>query len=412
MQDDRTAAKNRVLLISAILVTLPGTFLRIAEIHLSPVGISVASGAAIMGAAFLLLWACDAAQFDISKSLALAAVALMAVLPEYAVDMYFTWQAGQYPEAEYAHFAVANMTGANRLIIGVAWCVIAVICWWKIGKPVELERERRLELNFLFLATAYVFVIPLKGSIEWYDGIILIAMYARYMSIAAGSPSSEVEYIGPSQLLIELPTLQRRLATIGLFLFAGLIILINSEPFCEGLIGSGRILGINEFFLVQWIAPLASETPEFVVAVVFTLRLQASMALGSLLAAKLNQWTLLVGMIPLVFALSHGALDYPLPMNDRQMHEILLTAAQSLLAVMVLANMRLTLRHAMLLFFLFISQLFAPVLFELGPGDSFLGIHGDQSHQVFSLLYVFCAIMMFIEHPRRLFRFFSGKKLR
>jgi len=55
------------------------------------------AGLAIMSAAFLLLWACDAAQADISQALALAAVALISVLPEYAVDMYFTWQAGQHP---------------------------------------------------------------------------------------------------------------------------------------------------------------------------------------------------------------------------------------------------------------------------------------------------------------------------
>ncbi len=412
MQEGKTAAVNRLLLISAILVTLPGTLLRTAGLQWPPVAVSILSGAAIMGAAFLLLWACDAAQFDISKSLALAAVALMAVLPEYAVDMYFTWQAGQHPAANYAQFAVANMTGANRLIIGVAWCIIAVICRRTTGKPVELERDRRLELNFLFLATVYVFIIPLKGTIEWYDGIILIAIYSRYISIAAMSPSSGSECIGPARLLIELPAFRRRLATAGLFLFAGLIILMNSEPFCEGLVASGKILGVDEFLLVQWAAPVASETPEFVVAIVFTLRRQASMALGSLLAAKLNQWTLLVGMIPLVFALSHGSLDHPLPMNDIQMHEILLTAAQSLLAVMILANMRLTLRHAGLLFVLFISQLFAPALFEFGPGDAFLGIHGSQSHQVFSLLYILCAVMMFIEHPTRLSRFFAGKKLK
>ena len=64
-------------------------------------------------------------------TLALAVVALIAVLPEYSVDMYFTWQAGRHEDSEYARFAIANMTGANRLIIGVAWAVVAVICWLK-----------------------------------------------------------------------------------------------------------------------------------------------------------------------------------------------------------------------------------------------------------------------------------------
>ena len=79
--------------------------------------VAVCSGIAVLGASFLLLWACDAAQEDISQTLALAIVALIAVLPEYAVDMYITWQAGRHPA--YAPLAIANMTGANRLIIGV-----------------------------------------------------------------------------------------------------------------------------------------------------------------------------------------------------------------------------------------------------------------------------------------------------
>ncbi|HAA03566.1 MAG TPA: sodium:proton exchanger, partial [Syntrophobacteraceae bacterium] len=99
--------------------------------ELSPPLTALTTGVAILGASFLLLWACDAAQKDISQALALAVVALIAVLPEYAVDMYFTWQAGQYPQSNYAQYAIANMTGANRLLIGVAWAAIVAIFWLK-----------------------------------------------------------------------------------------------------------------------------------------------------------------------------------------------------------------------------------------------------------------------------------------
>ena len=107
-------------LILAALITLPGLWLRLSGLHLDPPTAALLSGLAILGASFLLLWACDVAQMDIPQTLALAVVALIAVLPEYAVDMYFTWQAGKHPESDYAHYAIANMTGANRLLIGVA----------------------------------------------------------------------------------------------------------------------------------------------------------------------------------------------------------------------------------------------------------------------------------------------------
>ena len=94
-----TDPKRFIPIVLAMLFTVPGFFLRMAHLELPSPMIAFITGAAILGASFLLLWACDAAQKDVSQALALAVVALIAVLPEYAVDMYFTWQAGKIPEA-------------------------------------------------------------------------------------------------------------------------------------------------------------------------------------------------------------------------------------------------------------------------------------------------------------------------
>ena len=314
----------------AAAVAVPGIWVRLFHIEFAPPLMVLISGAAILGGSFLLLWACDAAQADISQTLALAVVALIAVLPEYAVDMYFTWQAGQNPASGYSHYAIANMTGANRLLIGVAWAMTAVICWLKTRGAVQLEEERRTELLFLGMATAYAFAIPLKGSLEWYDGIVFIGLYVWYIVLAGRRPCEECEPEGPSMLLIRLPKFERRLSTSILFIFSAAVILVNAEPFSEGLIATGRHYGINEFLLVQWLAPIASEAPEFIVAGMFAFRGQAGLALGSLLSAKLNQWTLLVGMIPGVYALSHKSFANPIPLDRFQLDEVLLTAAQSL----------------------------------------------------------------------------------
>jgi len=189
---------------------------------------------------------------------------------------------------------------------------------------------------------------------------------------------------------------------VGLFLFAGGVILANSKPFCEGLIGTGKALQVNEFVLVQWLAPVASEAPEFIVAIIFALRGYGSIALSSLLAAKLNQWTLLIGMIPGVYSLSSGTLAHPIPMSQLQFEEILLTAAQSLLALFMIANLRLSIRYAVALFVLFTGQLFGPWLVGLQPGAVFMGLQASQMHNVFSFLYIGAAFFLFLEHPSRL----------
>jgi len=393
-------ARQYLPILIATLAALPGVVMRLAGVHSDPPVMVLVSGVAVLGASFLLLWACDVVQADISQTLALAIVALIAVLPEYAVDMYFTWQAGQFPDSAYAGYAVANMTGANRLLIGVAWAAVAALYWLRHRKAVHLAAVRRTELVFLGMATVYAFVVYLKGTLAWYDGLVFLGLYVWYMRIAGARPCEGCEVDGPAEVLFRLSKGRRRLATAAMFLFAAGAILANAEPFCEGLIGTGKALGINEFVLVQWLAPLASEAPEFTVALMFALRGQPGIALGSLLSSKLNQWTLLVGMIPGVFAVSHGSLDHPLPMGQFQMDEILLTAAQSLLGVVMLASMRLSLGGAAVLFTLFAAQLLSPAIVSACPGGMLFGLRAEQMHPLFSVLYFVAAGVLFVRRPR------------
>jgi cation:H+ antiporter len=395
----------------AVVAALPGIVMRLAGIHADPPLAALVSGIAVLGASFLLLWACDVVQADISQTLALAIVALIAVLPEYAVDMYFTWEAGQNPDSAYAGYAVANMTGANRLLIGVAWAAVAALYWLRHRKVVHLSAVRRTELVFLGMATVYAFVVCLKGTLAWYDGLVFLGLYVWYMRIAGGRPCEECEVDGPAEILFRLSKGRRRLATTVMFLYAAGAILANAEPFCEGLIGTGKQLGINEFVLVQWLAPLASEAPEFTVALMFALRGQPGIALGSLLSSKLNQWTLLVGMIPGVFAVSHGSLDHPLPMGQFQMDEILLTAAQSLLGVILLASLRLSLGGAFLLFSLFAAQLLSPAIVAACPGGMLFGFRAEEMHPLFSLVYFTVAAALFIRRPRDIAQLRHGLRM-
>src|SRR5690606_4950726 len=85
-------------------------------------------GAAIVAAAFLLCWAAEAAHKDISGSLAIALLAFIAVLPEYAVDLYYAYRSGS--DVAYEQFAAANMTGSNRLLLGLGWPLVVLVALW------------------------------------------------------------------------------------------------------------------------------------------------------------------------------------------------------------------------------------------------------------------------------------------
>ena len=209
---------------------------------------ALAAGVAILGASFLLLWACDAAQADISQALALAVVALIAVLPEYAVDMYFTWQAGKHPDSDYAHYAIANMTGANRLLIGVAWGadrgdLLAPLPPSRCAS----SRSAARSCSSWALATRLRLRHPAQGQ-RW-PGTTAWCSWACTSGTScwpARRPlPRSARWRARRSCWCGCPTAQRRLATAGMFLFAAGVILANAEPFCEGLVGTGQALSAS-----------------------------------------------------------------------------------------------------------------------------------------------------------------------
>jgi cation:H+ antiporter len=344
-------------LITAIFLPLQWIVIRFSGTHLSPQWEAAGAGLAIFGAAFILSWAAEAAQVDIPQALALAFLALVAVLPEYAVDIYFAWSAGKDPA--YITYAAANMTGANRLLIGLGWASVVATFWLKTRhRQVVLDRSRSIELLHLALATIYSLLIPLKGTLSALDSVVLLAIFVSYMVSASKATVVEPELDGGvGELLMRMRPTPRRFATVAMFAYAGLSIFLAAEPFAEGLLATGRKFAIEEFLLVQWLAPLASESPEFIVAIIFALRGHPGASMGTLVSSKVNQWTLLIGMLPLAYNLSAGHLG-AMHLDARQIEEIFLTAGQSFFAVAVIANLSFSLAEAGLIFVLFATQLF------------------------------------------------------
>jgi cation:H+ antiporter len=354
-------------------VAFPAIVLRLTGTALSPELTVLVYGAGVVASAVLLSWAAEAAQVDISGSLAIAILALIAVLPEYAVDLYFSYSAGGDPA--YVQYAAANMTGSNRLLIGIGWPLVAFVGFWALRRhrqrgaaepgpriaaadrepAVVLPGRNRVELALLAIASAYAFVIPLTRTIAWYDAVVLLALFGAYLWRVTREGRGEPELIGIAADIALLPQRGRRLLVTGMFLSAATIVIMAAKPFADGLVASGDTLGIDKFLLVQWLAPLSSEAPELIVATIFAWRLHAAEGLGMLLSAKVNQWTLLVGSLWVAYSVGggHGA---PLPLDDRQTEEFLLTSAQALLAFAVLADRRFGLWEAVAIFGLFVIQ--------------------------------------------------------
>ena len=342
-------------------VCLPGIVLRLGGIHPDPVPGAIIFGLAILAAAFLLSWGAETAELDISQGLALAIIAIIAVLPEYAVDAVLAWKAGADPAEAEKGLAIANMTGGNRLLIGVGWPIVFFLFFYRTRlKELIVNRQRSLELVFLAVATMYVILIPLRDHVTLLDTIVLVTLFGVYMYFTSKVESEHVELVGPAKAMGQLDTAPRRSMVLLVLIFSAVTIFCSAEPFAESLVHIGEDFGVSEFLLIQWLAPLASESPEVLVACLLAWRGRAAAGMGVLISSKVNQWTLLIGTLPVAFLLSSGdwGLTNGLPLDTRQREEIFLTAAQSAFAIAVFINLRMGRGEATALFLLFATQLF------------------------------------------------------
>ena len=360
----------------AVAIIIPGVVLRLsgAAAH-TPTARAAILGLAVIGASLVLTWAAELAQLDLSPAVAIAGLALVAVLPEYVVGATFAWRGGHATQhfgaacqapAQAAsgatspcNLALANMLGANRLLIGVGWSLVVLIAWRRtrsrhgtLLRGVVLGRSHAVELSFLALASIWCLTLPFRHTVSLLDGAVLLVVFGGYGLRIAQAPRSEPELEGVAATLGDLPVVRRRLVTALMLVLAAGVIFLCADAFADALVMSGTVIGVDQFFLVQWLAPLASEAPELIVAGVFAWRLRAAVGLGALVSSKVNQWTVLVGSLPIAFAVASSSL-HGLPLGGREREELALTAAQSVFGVAVLGNLEVSTAEAISLFTLF-----------------------------------------------------------
>ena len=337
--------------------TLPGVLMRLGGLHLSPMTGLFAFGGAVVAAAFMLAWAAEAAEIDVPPGIAVAGVALVAVLPEYVIEIYFAYTA-------HVEFVTASLTGATRLLLACAVgmpAIASVVLARRGGRRLEfvdLKPQRRVDLAIIAAASLYAPVVVLRGHLAWNDALVLIGLYVLYLRrLATGSPEPP-HLVGVAAELGKLSKRLRKRWVVGIMVYSALTILVTAEPFANSVLGAGTTIGISPYLLVQWLVPLATESPELVIAFVLVTHNRAAQGVAVLLSSAVSQWTLALGSLPIAFAA--GAGSGPLPLLAREQVEVMLTVGQGLLAVAVLVTLRLRRRDAVMMLALFVLQLAMP----------------------------------------------------
>ncbi|WP_335999736.1 sodium:calcium antiporter [Halorientalis halophila] len=428
---------------ATVSLTLPWVAVRVTGTGLGTTTTVLLSGVAVLGASFLLAWGAETAEKDVPRSFAIAVLAVLAVAPEYAVDALYAWNAGAggataeacagltaaqveaqaTPVAAACHdanLAIANMTGANRILIGIGWAGIAVFTVWRAVKTkdtavkqrdgrlrdaVRLDDDIATEITFLFLATAWAFAVPFGGGIGLFDTLFLVGLYVAYIGLILKSDVEQSDHtVGVPRYLQGWARPWRPLAVLVLFGYSGVMIFTAVEPFAHGLELIGLENGIPEFFMIQWVAPLASESPELIVVAVLVNKARSTAGFNALISSKLNQWTLLIGTIAVVYSIALGAYG-TLPFDSRQAAEIWITAAQSYFALAILCNFEISIREAIALFSLFISQVVLE--FALIRDVLTLPISSEELLLAYTGLYLLLGTALFVHRRSALRRLFG-----
>ena len=330
----------------------------------------------ILLSAFLVAWGAEAAQFMISQGLALAILAWLQTLPEFAVEAVIAWDAGRNPER--SHLAIANLTGAIRLLLGLGWPMIYFVFAYfgrrrgEHAPAIKLNPEHATEIVGLLPPLLYFIVIVIKQSINWIDAVVLLGLYVAYLWALLRLPPHDTEQLSDAPKVSQWAYRQRgwrRHAAIGALLAAGgFLLYVTAHPFLESMLALAAMLGVSQFVLVQWVAPFLSEFPEKVSAFLWARRVShAPMALMNMVSSNINQWTVLAAMIPLVYGYSHyhhTGTWATFHFDAEQRLEIILTLLQTTLGIVVLANMEFDWFDASALFILWVVQFLAPHLRE------------------------------------------------
>ena len=325
----------------------------------------------ILVAALLIAWAAESAQFFIAQGSALAILAWLQTLPEFAVEAVYAWR-------QDVPMLMAGLTGALRLLTGLGWPIIyataAMAHRRRHGKPlrvIHLEDEHCVEVVGLLVCMVYATVIWWKASLTLFDAAVLVCIYVAYLWLLSKQPPqhkegiAELETIPRSIVMAAKPV--RVTAITALFVAGGAIIYLIADPFLDSLAAVSNSLGVTNFVFVQWVAPFVSEFPEGISSVNWARSIErASMALMNLVSSNINQWTLLAAMLPIIYSFSKGAPSV-ISFDSQQEAELLMTLGQSLVGALFLINMELAWWEAAALFVLWAIQ-FALSLVKPGPG--------------------------------------------
>src|SRR5579863_9801882 len=172
-------------------------FLQLTEVEFTSASPFVVlwTGPALLVSSLMIAWGAEATQFFLAQGIALAVLALLQTLPEFAMEAVFAWH-------QQVQLLFASLTGALLLLTGLGWPMIyfsAATAYRRTHKGpmgrILLKEDQSVQILALLLAIAYETIVWLKGALTIYDGVVLIAIYAGFLWVMRRLPPEEAENV-------------------------------------------------------------------------------------------------------------------------------------------------------------------------------------------------------------------------
>lgn len=365
----------------------------------------------IIFAAVLIGYGADMLEMVLPGGVAIAIVALLQISPEFFVEWATVKRAALEPlfmtkidilyypfmlyrvvpfEPSFTHNAMANLYGANKLLVGFGPPLVFFVYYFfshtRKENYIEFHKIKSYSIFVMLFAILYNFIMYLKNSLMWYDSIFLIIIYIisvvyigkmeiKYEKTHSSETADKENEENESFFMRFLKRISKNKAGIviafnvyaiafAFLVFGGGLLVHYSETFLEVLLEASVLAGIPTFFFIGYVAPFMSEFPEKLVAIGFAMKGEEDTAMINFLSSILSQLTLLTAMVPLVYSFYRGELT-GIVFDHVQSQELLLVVAMVLFSLMMFFDLKFTIRETIMALGLFLWQFMFPDSREL-----------------------------------------------
>ncbi|MCI8504864.1 MAG: calcium/sodium antiporter [Lachnospiraceae bacterium] len=249
-----------------------------------------------------------------------------------------------------ADITIGNIVGSNILNILMILGLSALV------SPLAVESSTiRYDLPFLILVTALVFVLGLDGTISFTDGILLLLLFAAYLTYLfitarknhTGQTSPEEYALAAAEQTdgnVSGRHQKKPCPLLFLFTAVGLVMIVaGSSVTVKAASSIARIFGVSERFIGLTIVALGTSLPELFTSVTAARKGNADIAVGNIVGSNIFN---------LLFVIGVSALVIPVPYSAAFQYDNLIAGAAALLLLFCcLKKKRLLPHHGILMLF-------------------------------------------------------------